>query len=83
MHGACMIPSEAALSSLHDPQRNSVRARVCRRESCSATAKPFDPKQKGEGEHTLCAESLPARSPRRTPSSTLTAGAGDRYEELP
>ena len=58
-------------------------ARACRRESFSATAKPFDPKQKGEGEHTLCAESLPARSPRRTPSSTLTAGAGDRYEELP
>ena len=83
MHGACMIPSEAALSSLHDPQRNSVRARACGRESFSATAKPFDPKQKGKGEHTLCAESSPARRPRRTPFSTSTAAAGDRYGELP
>ena len=79
MHGACMIPSEAALSSLHDPQRNSVRARACGRESFAATAKPFDLKQKLKGEHTFRLKSCAVYLPCRTPCSALTVAADDRY----
>ena len=69
MHEECMVPSAAALSSLNDPQCNSLRAHVRGRESFSETTMPFDLKQKGRGEHTFrlesCAVNLPSLSNAR------------------
>ena len=84
MHGACIVPSAAALSSLNYPQRNSLRARARGggRESFSRTEKPFDPKQNGRWENTLRSKSSAASRPCRTPCSASAVSSDDRYGEL-
>ena len=57
----------------------ALRARACGARSFSATAKPFDLKQKLKGEHTFRLKSCAVYLPCRTPCSALTVAADDRY----
>ena len=82
MHLTFIVPSAAALSSLNDPQCNSLRARARGRESFSQTTMPFDLKQEGRGEQTCFLRSYTSSRPRRTPCSVSTVAMNDRYRDF-